>query len=333
MALELFDCTLRDGGNVTGGGVSIDATVKVATGLVANGIRQIEIGNTYSVGPGGHAKCAPGTPSDDEYLKSVGPLLSQASFGMFYNPKFGKPADLDKTKAGGMTFIRIGTNVGEVALAKDAIAAAKKLGFETRFALMKAWAATARKLADDCLALQDYGVEVIHLMDSTGSFMPDELARYCQAVLNTVSTRIAFHGHNNLGLSMANALAAYRAGIRSFDCSICGYARSAGNAPTEMLAIAFDRLGVDTGVDIFGLLDFIEKVGAAALKIENYVPALDVLFGMSGFHSSFMNPAKAAAEKFKVSLHKLIWETCKIDKINPSDTLFVEVAETLVKTK
>lgn len=333
MALEFFDCTLRDGGSVVGGGVTTDATVTVAAGLIANGIRQVEIGNTYSVGAGGHAKCAPGTPTDEDYLEAVRDLAGKANFGMFYNPKFAALADLAKIRAGGMAFVRIGANVGEVALAREAIAEAKKVGLEVRFAMMKSWATTARKLADDCRTLQDYGVDVVHLMDSTGSFLPDELARYCQAVLDAVSIRVAFHGHNNLGLSMANALVAYRVGLRTFDCSLCGYARSAGNAPTEMLAVVFERMGIETGVNVFGLLEFIEKTGAAALVGANFVPALDVVFGMAGFHSSFMKGAKAASGKFNVSLHKLISEACKIDRINPTDALFAEVAEELAKGK
>ncbi len=333
MKLELFDCTLRDGGSVVGGGVTVATMKAVTEGLIANGITRVEIGNTFSMGAGGYAKCAAGTPTDDDYIAAAAPYVKKAGLGMFFNPKFGKDSDLEKAKAGGLAFVRIGANVGEVAVAKDSIAKAKAVGLETRFSLMKSWATTARKLADDALAVQDYGADVVHLMDSTGSFMPDEVSRYCQAVLNTVSVPVGFHGHNNLGLSVANALAAYRAGVRVLDCSVCGYARSAGNAPTEMLAVVFDRLGVETGVDVFGLLEFVEKVGASALESANCVPALDVVFGMSGFHSSFMKGAKAAAEKHNASLHKVIWEACKLDKINPSDKLFADVAEKVAKEK
>lgn len=326
MAIELFDCTLRDGGSVTGGGASLETTVTITKGLIANGLRQIEVGITYGMGEC-HSLCAPGTPTDDQYIDAVKPYVDKAALGMFFHPKFANRSHLEKLKAAGFSFVRIGSNVGEVAGAADSIRAARDLGLETRFSLMKAWATTADGLADDARAVEDYGVQVVHIMDSTGSFMPDEVEKYCAALRKAVKIGVGFHGHNNLGLSVANALAAHRVGIDVLDCSLCGFARSAGNAPTEMLAVVFQRLGVETGVDVFGLLDFIEKTGAASLGADNFVPALDVVFGMAGFHSSFMKFAKAAAEKYGVSLHRVIWEACQIDKINPTQATFEEAAK------
>lgn len=330
MAIELFDCTLRDGGSVTGGGASLDTTVKVTEGLIANGIKRIEIGITYGMGKS-HSLCAAGTPTDDEYIEAVKPYAGKAGLGMFFQPKFGDRSDLEKLKANGFTFVRIGANVEGVGVTEGALKNARDVGLETRFSLMKAWATTAEKLAEDAKKVEGFGAQYIHIMDSTGSFMPDEVEKYCAAVQKAVKVPVGFHGHNNLGLSVANAMAANRTGINILDCSLCGFARSAGNAPTEMLAVVFQRLGQETGVDVFGLLDFIEKTGAAALGAENYVPALDVVFGMAGFHSSFMKLAKAAAEKYKVSLHKVIWEACQVDKINPSEAVFDEAAKKLAK--
>ena len=54
-------------------------------------------------------------------------------------------------------------------------------------------------------------------------------------LVQAVEVPVGFHGHNNLGLSVANALAAVEAGAASLDGAIGGLARSAGNAPTEML--------------------------------------------------------------------------------------------------
>ncbi|MCC8189862.1 MAG: 4-hydroxy-2-oxovalerate aldolase [Planctomycetes bacterium] len=328
MAIELFDCTLRDGGSVTGGGASLDTTVTVTRGLIANGVKNIEVGITYGMGSS-HTLCAPGTPTDDDYIAATKPFTNQARLGMFLQPKFGGRPEIDKLRENGFAFSRIGANVGGVEVAEKTIREARDAGIETRFSLMKAWATTAEALAEDARKVAGYGAQVIHIMDSTGSFMPDEVERYCTAVQAAVPVPVGFHGHNNLGLSVANAMAANRVGIDVLDCSLCGFARSAGNAPTEMLAVVFQRLGKDTGVDVFGILDFIEKTGAAALGAENFVPAIDVVFGLAGFHSSFMKFAKAAAERHGVSLHRLIWEVCQRDKINPSEALFEETAKKL----
>lgn len=56
--------------------------------------------------------------------------------------------------------------------------------------------------------LQDAGVDKITIMDSAGTMFPEEAAAYTKALKAAASIPVGFHGHSNLGLSQANALAA-----------------------------------------------------------------------------------------------------------------------------
>lgn len=113
-------------------------------------------------------------------------------------------------------------------------------------------------LAGRLLAL---GVQGVTLCDTTGMANPAQVARLCEAALvRFPGTPFTLHFHNTRGMGLANALAAWQAGIIRFDASLgglggCPYAPGAtGNVCTEDLVHMFEQMGVATGVDLDALL-------------------------------------------------------------------------------
>lgn len=109
--------------------------------------------------------------------------------------------------------------------------------------------------------LLDIGVQGITLCDTTGMADPAQVERICATVLKCwPRTEFTAHFHNTRGMGLANALAALNAGIDRFDASLgglggCPYAPGAsGNICTEDLVHMFQRMGLDTGVDLERLL-------------------------------------------------------------------------------
>lgn len=109
------------------------------------------------------------------------------------------------------------------------------------------------------------------LCDTTGRAIPDQVAAVCDAALARFSGEgvgWAYHGHDTFGLGVANALYAYQAGIRVFDCAAaglggCPFAPGAtGNTATEDLVFTFENMGIATGIDLDRLLDAAEIVAA-----------------------------------------------------------------------
>jgi hydroxymethylglutaryl-CoA lyase len=105
------------------------------------------------------------------------------------------------------------------------------------------------------------GIQGITLCDTTGMANPAQVKRLCEAVLNRwPDTPFTLHFHNTRGVGLANALAAWQAGITRFDASLgglggCPFAPGAtGNVCTEDLVHMFESMGVDTGVDLDALL-------------------------------------------------------------------------------
>ncbi len=114
-------------------------------------------------------------------------------------------------------------------------------------------------LVEQLIAL---GIQGATLCDTTGMANPAQVRRLCDAVLERwPETPFTLHFHNTRGMGLANALAAWQAGINRFDTSLgglggCPFAPGAsGNVCTEDLVHMFAAMGVDTGVDLDALLD------------------------------------------------------------------------------
>jgi len=124
------------------------------------------------------------------------------------------------------------------------------------------------------------GADESGLSDTTGMANPAQVRRLFNKVRAAIGDRTgAAHMHNTRGLGLANCLAAYDAGVRTFDASLaglggCPYAPGAsGNVVTEDLVFMFEAMGVDTGIDL-------ERLIAARAPLAAGLPG-EPLYGMT----------------------------------------------------
>ncbi len=106
------------------------------------------------------------------------------------------------------------------------------------------------------------GVDECGLSDTTGMANPAQVRRLFNLVRTSIGDKTgAAHMHNTRGLGLANCLAAYDVGVRTFDSSLgglggCPYAPGAsGNVVTEDLVFMFESMGISTGIDIAVLIE------------------------------------------------------------------------------
>ena len=132
-------------------------------------------------------------------------------------------------------------------------------------------------LASECIAA---GVDEAGLSDTTGMANPAQVRRLFTRLRAAIGNQAgAAHLHNTRGLGLANCLAAYDVGVRTFDASLgglggCPYAPGAsGNVVTEDLVFMFEAMGVRTGVDI-------EKLIKARAPLKAGLPG-EALYGMT----------------------------------------------------
>ncbi len=133
------------------------------------------------------------------------------------------------------------------------------------------------RLAAACVAA---GVDEVGLSDTTGMANPAQVRRLFTRLRSEIGTHAgAAHMHNTRGLGLANCLAAYDVGVRTFDASLgglggCPYAPGAsGNVVTEDLVFMFEAMGVTTGVDLARLF-------AARIPLQAGLPG-EPVYGMT----------------------------------------------------
>lgn len=328
--MNIFDCTLRDGGNVLGCGFTKELTISIIKGLIDCGITEIEFGNAHGIGayknPKNRTFC-----TDEEYLEAVQPFVGKAHLGMFCDFKNATPENCKLAKDAGLDFLRVGQNASDGAKSVEAVKNVKAAGLTCRYSLKKAYVCTPEELAADAKIVVDAGVDKITIMDSAGYMFPKDATEYVKALKAAVpGAVVGFHGHSNLGMSQANAVAAVEAGADEVDGGLLGMARSAGNCSTELAVAAMHRMGLLENVDLYKLLDYEDKELIPMMKPYGYHVAItpeELVLGFSGCHSHFLKQFKQVAEEKGVPLYKLIIETSKINKKNPSVDLITEVAE------
>ena len=177
--------------------------------------------------------------------------------------------------------------------------------------------------------LEAEGLDSITIMDSAGYMTPNNTGKYVSEMVNAIKIPVGFHGHNNMGLSMGNALAAIEAGAEIIDCSLLGMARSAGNLPTELAVAYMLREAMPNKIDFFGLLKFLDNELIPAMKQHDFKPAiapLELIYGLSGCHSSFEKLFVGSAKNHNVDLYRLITKVSAIDKKAPSSELIERLA-------
>lgn len=330
MGIRLMDCTLRDGANVVGKGFDAEITDMVLDGLTAAGVPIIEFGNAGGIGAYEVAGFT-AAETDVRYLELARKYLDRGSMlGMFLNAKRYREKNVALAKESGLAFLRVGADAGDAGIAIQTVKDIKAAGLKCFYSLMKAYILSPDELAEEARRLEEAGLNEITIMDSAGTMMPEQTAEYTRKLKQAVKIPVAFHGHNNLGLSAANALAAYQNGADILDCGLMGMARSAGNLATELCIAMMQRCGEMQELDLFGLLDFVDSRLQPAMAKHSYhnpVTPLDLTLGFSGCHSSFVKKFREIASEENVNLFRLIAEVSKRDQKSPSEKLMREVAE------
>lgn len=329
--MNLFDTTLRDGGNVVGDGFSCEFTESIVKGLLKSGIKDIELGNSKGLGAYEQAN-SKNAPSDEEYFKAIKPYLPEGHIGMFMLAKLANADKIKQAASEGLNFLRVGANATDGKKSLEAIKMVKNTGMVCRYSLMKAYVSTPEELAEEAKMLEDAGVDIVTIMDSAGYMFPEQASKYVKALKSVVSIPVGFHGHSNLGLSQANALAAVEAGAEEVDCGLLGMARSAGNCSTELAVATLHRKNLLLDVDLYTLLEYLDEELIPMMSQYKYKAAvnpLELILGFSGCHSSFTKLFRKISEECNVNLYKLIVEVSKENKKVPTEELMRNVASNI----
>lgn len=330
--VSILECTLRDGSYVIDYQFTSEDTYIVCLGLKMAGFKHIEIGHGTGLGSS-KAGLGKSAATDEAYLEAARAALegSDSIFGMFFIPGIGTVKDLELAAKYGMKFVRIGVNVTEIKKAKEFVEKAKSFGMKVSMNLMKSYAVPIDEFVGIAKKADEYGADIITLVDSAGGMFPSEVREYVNRLKAETDREIGFHGHNNLQLAIANTLEAVRAGANIVDSSLQGMGRSAGNTQTEILVMILDKLGYSTGIDIYRTLDMGKRIIRPMMSREQGVDDVSIVSGIAQFHSSFYKYIRNASGKYNIDPRMLIMEVSKVERINLTQDIVEKVALKIAK--
>jgi 4-hydroxy-2-oxovalerate/4-hydroxy-2-oxohexanoate aldolase len=334
ISIKVHDMSLRDGMHPKRHQITVEQMKAIAQGLDEAGVPLIEV--THGDGLGG-ASVNYGFPaaSDEEYLRAVIPLLKQAKVSALLLPGIGTVDHLRMARDCGVATIRVATHCTEADVSEQHISLGRKLGMDTVGFLMMAHMVEPEKILEQARLMESYGANCIYVTDSAGYMLPDDVSARIGLLREKLKpeTELGFHGHHNLSMGVANSLAAVEAGARRIDCACGGMGAGAGNTPMEVFIAVCNRMGVETGVDVFKISDVAEDLVTPIMDFPVRIDRNSLTLGYAGVYSSFLLFAKRAEQKYGVPAREILLELGRKKMVGGQEDMIEDTALTMARER
>jgi 4-hydroxy-2-oxovalerate/4-hydroxy-2-oxohexanoate aldolase len=330
----LHDMCLRDGMHAKREQISVEQMVKVATALDDAGVPYIQV--THGAGMGGNSLQHGFAPhSNEEYISAVAAAIKQAKISILLLPGLGTMRETKSAFEAGARSVHVATHCTEADTAPQHIAFCRELGMDTTGFLMMAHLNDAKGIAAQGKLMESYGAHTVYVTDSAGYMLPQDVKDRIGALRDVLKpeTEIGFHGHHNMGMGIANSIAAIEAGASRIDGSVAGLGAGAGNTPLEVFLAVCERMGIETGVDLFKLMDVAEEIIVPMMDHMVRVDRDSLTLGFAGVYSTFLLHAKRAAERFGVPARDVLVELGRKKMIGGQEDMIIDTAMTMAKER
>ena len=332
--VTLHDMCLRDGMHAKQHQITLAQMVAVATGLDDAGVPMIEITHGDGLG-GGSVNYGFPLHSDEEYLRAVVPKLKRAKVSVLLVPGIGTIDDLKVAHDSGASSVRVATHCTEADVSEQHIGMGRKLGMDTVGFLMMAHMTSVEDVVKQGKLMESYGANCIYSTDSAGYMLPEDVKERIGALRAALrpETELGFHGHHNLGMGIANSLAAIDAGANRIDGSAAGLGAGAGNTPLEVFAAVCDRMGIVTNIDLFKLMDVAEDLVVPMMDQLVRVDRDALTLGYAGVYSTFLLFAKRAQQKYGIPARDLLMELGRKKMVGGQEDMIEDTALTMARER
>jgi len=323
--IHIVDTSLRDGSHAVSHQFTLEQTADIAEGLDQSGIDFVEISHGDGLS-GSSQNYGWGLFSDEERLAAANKKISNAQLTVLLLPGIGTVEDLKMARENGANAVRVATHVTEADIGQQHIELAKELGMKAFGFLMMAHMAPAEKVVEQAKLFESYGADVAYIADSAGTMFPENAAEKIGAMADALSIPVGFHAHNNVGMGIANAVAAMQAGATYLDGSLRGLGAGAGNAQTEVLTAVLDKYGCDINADIYKVMDAAQNLVAPIMHRPQIIDTTALMLGYAGVYSSFLIHTKKAAERFNLEARDILLELGKRKMVGGQEDMIIDVA-------
>lgn len=298
----IFDTTLRDGEQSPGAAMLLDEKIAIAKALDEMGVDVIEAGFAMA------------SLGDFECIKKIGGVVKNAAVCSLARAKH---ADIDAANQALKSAIkpRIHTFISTspihlknqfritqeevLSVIDDSVRYARNLCDDVEWTAMDATRTEIDFLARAVEVAIKAGARTINLPDTVGYAVPEEYAQMIitlmEKVPNIDKVIISAHCHNDLGLAVANSLAAIQAGVGQVECTVNGIGERAGNAALEEIVMAIktrkEKFSCTTRIDsthISEISRLVSKASGFVVQENKAIVGANAFSHGSGIHQDGM---------------------------------------------
>jgi 2-isopropylmalate synthase len=296
--VRIFDTTLRDGEQSPGFSMNTDEKIRMARQLAKLGVDTIEAG--FPISSRGDlqavqavarevrdvpiAALARAKRSDvDAAVEALNPAASSRLHIFLATSDLHLQVKLHMTREQALEAIGSMIRYGRQHVA------------EVEFSAEDAGRTDLDYLCQVCKTAVDAGATILNLPDTVGYAVPEEYGEMFRRVREFLGDArgitLSAHCHDDLGLAVANSLAAVRAGVRQIECTVNGIGERAGNAALEEIAVALavrkDSFGITTNIkldQLFPASRLLTEVTGAVVAPNKAVVGANAFAHEAGIH-------------------------------------------------
>ncbi len=325
-SIFIVDSTLRDGSHAMKHQFTAQNVTDYAKGAEEAGTKLIIVGHGNGLGASS-LQLGRSLLSDKEMLSLAKKELKKTKLGAFLIPGFGTiEKDIKPAIDFGIDALMVACHCTEANVTRQHINYAVSQNLKTYGVLMMSHMISAQELLEQAKLMQEYGATGILLMDSAGAYLPEDVTEKIGVLVEGLTVDVGFHAHNNLGMAVANSVAAIKAGAKIIDTTSRGLGAGAGNCQLEVLVAVLNKMNIDTGMDLYKLIENSEQIVAKLMTQPIEINEVTLTSGLAGVFSGFAPHAEKAAKRFGVDVKKILLELGKRKVVGGQEDIIVDVA-------
>jgi 4-hydroxy 2-oxovalerate aldolase len=330
-SILISDPTLRDGNHAVAHQLSAKQVAIYAEAANNAEVPIVEVGHGNGLGASS-LQVGESLESDIVLLETARKYLTKSKLGVHVIPGFATiKRDLKTAIEIGVDVIRIASHCTEADITQRHLGYSRERGKETYGVLMMTHMTSPELLVEEAQKMELYGAEGIIIMDSAGAFLPNDVTDRIEALVEGLSIPVGFHGHNNLGMGIANSIAAIEAGAKMLDGTAKGFGAGAGNAQLEVLVAVLEKLGYSTGINLYKMLDAADIAEKEIMPFAPIIRSESIVSGLAGVFSGFSKHVTRISKEYGVDQRDVYFELGKRKVVAGQEDLIIEVVLDLIK--